>query len=83
MSHIMGRGPRDSTVIPTMKCAQCNQDVHIRMIGQHQCPQQPPVPSLSASYTSRGLSSFFDGPGIDPRDHMEHPSEMPPQRVPA
>ncbi|KAJ1956576.1 hypothetical protein EC988_001277, partial [Linderina pennispora] len=79
----MGRGPRDSTVIPTMKCAQCNQDVHIRMIGQHQCPQQPVVPSLPAAYASRGLSTIFDGPGINPRDHLEHLDEVPAQRTPA
>ncbi|KAJ2351466.1 hypothetical protein IWW50_004504, partial [Coemansia erecta] len=57
---LLDRGARDSTALPTMKCAQCNQDVHIRLIGQHQCAQQPAVPSLPAAAKSRGLSSFFD-----------------------
>ncbi|KAJ2686333.1 hypothetical protein H4R19_006720, partial [Coemansia spiralis] len=59
---LLERGPRDSTVLPTMKCAQCNQDVHIRLIGQHQCAQQPAVPSLPQGLRARELSSFFDAP---------------------
>ncbi|KAJ1735183.1 hypothetical protein LPJ61_000677 [Coemansia biformis] len=59
---MLDRGPRDSTVLPTMKCAQCNQDVHIRLIGQHQCAQQPAVPSLPQGLRQRELSSFFDAP---------------------
>ncbi|KAJ1846405.1 hypothetical protein LPJ70_002054 [Coemansia sp. RSA 2708] len=43
-----------------MKCAQCNQDVHIRLIGQHQCAQQPAVPALPHGLQSHGLGSFFD-----------------------
>ncbi|KAJ2852137.1 hypothetical protein IWW36_000517 [Coemansia brasiliensis] len=57
---LLDRNMRDSTVLPTMKCAQCNLDVHIRLIGQHQCAQQPAVPSLPAGMKSHGLSSFFD-----------------------
>ncbi|KAJ2663512.1 hypothetical protein IW148_002452 [Coemansia sp. RSA 1199] len=57
---LLDRKARDSTALPTMKCAQCNQDVHIRLIGQHQCAQQPAVPSLPAGTQSHGLSSFFD-----------------------
>ncbi|KAJ2486290.1 hypothetical protein EV174_001205 [Coemansia sp. RSA 2320] len=53
------RTHRDSTVLPTMKCAQCNQDVHIRLIGQHDCTAQPAVPSLPPALMARGLSSFF------------------------
>ncbi|KAJ2779407.1 hypothetical protein H4R18_004027 [Coemansia javaensis] len=58
----LDRGMRDSAVLPTMKCAQCNQDVHIRLIGQHQCAQQPAVPALPAGMRARELSSFFDAP---------------------
>ncbi|KAJ2231982.1 hypothetical protein GGH97_006107, partial [Coemansia sp. RSA 475] len=57
---LLDRKARDSTALPTMKCAQCNQDVHIRLIGQHQCAQQPAVPSLPSGAQSGGLSSFFD-----------------------
>ncbi|KAJ2800340.1 hypothetical protein H4R20_004099, partial [Coemansia guatemalensis] len=57
---LLDRGVRDSTVLPTMKCAQCNQDVHIRLIGQHKCAQQPAMPSLPQGMGERGLSSFFD-----------------------
>ncbi|PIA16449.1 hypothetical protein COEREDRAFT_92470 [Coemansia reversa NRRL 1564] len=57
---LLDRGVRDSTVLPTMKCAQCNQDVHIRLIGQHKCVQQPAVPSLPHGMGGHGLSSFFD-----------------------
>ncbi|KAJ2246493.1 hypothetical protein GGI13_005415, partial [Coemansia sp. RSA 455] len=56
------RNHRDSTVLPTMKCAQCNQDVHIRLIGQHDCTAQPPIPSLPPALMARGLSSFFKPP---------------------
>ncbi|KAJ2874941.1 hypothetical protein GGH93_002008 [Coemansia aciculifera] len=56
------RNHRDSTVLPTMKCAQCNQDVHIRLIGQHDCTAQPPIPSLPPALMARGLSSFFRPP---------------------
>ncbi|KAJ2735105.1 hypothetical protein IW152_001835 [Coemansia sp. BCRC 34962] len=45
-----------------MKCAQCNQDVHIRLIGQHDCTAQPPIPSLPPALMARGLSSFFRPP---------------------
>ncbi|KAJ2673915.1 MCM DNA helicase complex subunit [Coemansia sp. RSA 1085] len=57
---LLDRNMRDSTVLPTMKCAQCNLDVHIRLIGQHQCAQQPAVPSLPGDMKTHGLSSFFD-----------------------
>ncbi|KAJ2742646.1 hypothetical protein GGI20_004338 [Coemansia sp. BCRC 34301] len=56
------RNHRDSAVIPTMKCAQCNQDVHIRLIGQHDCTAQPAIPSLPSGLMGRGLSSFFRAP---------------------
>ncbi|KAJ2706188.1 MCM DNA helicase complex subunit [Coemansia sp. IMI 203386] len=56
---MLDRKMRDSTVLPTMKCAQCNQEVHIRMIGQHACHQQPQVPALPPPMKDRGLSSFF------------------------
>ncbi|KAJ1655673.1 hypothetical protein GGF38_004720, partial [Coemansia sp. RSA 25] len=45
-----------------MKCAQCNQDVHIRLIGQHDCTAQPAIPNLPAGLMGRGLSSFFRAP---------------------
>ncbi|KAJ2370462.1 hypothetical protein IW150_004921 [Coemansia sp. RSA 2607] len=58
---MLDRSMRDSTALPTMKCAQCNQDVHIRLIGQHECMKQPPVPAVPTlpPMKDRGLSSFF------------------------
>ncbi|KAJ2799240.1 hypothetical protein H4S07_005493, partial [Coemansia furcata] len=68
---MLERNHRDSTVLPTMKCAQCNQDVHIRLIGQHDCTAQPPIPSLPPALMARGLSSFFrPPPGAKPSQRL-------------
>ncbi|KAJ2397303.1 hypothetical protein GGI23_003585, partial [Coemansia sp. RSA 2559] len=56
------RGVRDSTAIPTMTCAQCSKEVHIRLIGEHQCLGRPDVPEMPPGMNSRQLSSFFDAP---------------------
>ncbi|KAJ2555657.1 hypothetical protein EV175_002217 [Coemansia sp. RSA 1933] len=56
------RGMRDSTAIPTMTCAQCSKEVHIRLIGEHECLGRPEVPDLPPGMNSRQLSSFFDAP---------------------
>ncbi|KAJ1663987.1 hypothetical protein EV178_004527 [Coemansia sp. RSA 1646] len=45
-----------------MKCSQCSKDVHIRLIGEHQCLGRPDVPEMPPGMMSRGLSSFFDAP---------------------
>ncbi|KAJ1723849.1 hypothetical protein LPJ53_001860 [Coemansia erecta] len=61
-----------------MKCAQCNQDVHIRLIGQHECMKQPPVPAVPTlpPMKDRGLSSFFGRSKAGP----PQPPALPPQQ---
>ncbi|KAJ2504095.1 hypothetical protein GGI11_007490, partial [Coemansia sp. RSA 2049] len=59
---MLDRGVRDSTAIPTMTCAQCSKEVHIRLIGEHQCQEQSGDSDMSAGMRTRVLSSFFDAP---------------------
>ncbi|KAJ2723011.1 hypothetical protein GGI07_002905 [Coemansia sp. Benny D115] len=56
---LVDRKMRDSMVLPTMRCAQCNNEVYIRMIGQHVCEKQPALPTVPPPLKDRGLSSFF------------------------
>ncbi|KAI8139095.1 hypothetical protein BJV82DRAFT_273868 [Fennellomyces sp. T-0311] len=38
--------PRISKVLPTVKCSDCNQAVHVRELADHVCHAAPPVPAI-------------------------------------
>lgn len=37
---------RISQVLPTVKCSDCNQPVHVRQLADHICTTAPPLPSF-------------------------------------
>ncbi|KAG0165922.1 hypothetical protein DFQ30_007856 [Apophysomyces sp. BC1015] len=45
MSKVMA-SERISQVLPTVKCSDCGEDVHIHRLGDHICSNLPPVPAL-------------------------------------
>ena len=38
--------PRQSSLMPSIKCSTCGEQVEISMMGEHICGATPPLPSL-------------------------------------